>query len=325
MFGIKMKFSIQLLTFLLLVKYFFLASGDQIQNSSSSSSQVTLDQLRKEFETIRSTLAKIDSRVTGASSGPTVDVSEWFDTITSLTRQLPFLRTLLDRVTGQIQSIGSRLGISGREESVLKLREAIKSWSESLQRLNRSMERLSGTYGTYMSEIASYEVPSNEREISKQEDIQLPLLSVALSNFIEATSILRNRIGTVLSTMSRTSSNVRIPLFMSEGMRNESSTDSSTETGNIATSESNSVQGIDFTITLNEIRSQIAKATQLLSRTASNFILQVTRRRVSNRKKISKDQAKKVEDDRFKGLDASGFISREFNQIRDFASKLSQG
>lgn len=318
-----MKFPIQFLTFLLLVKYSFFASGNHVPESSSS--QVSLDQLRQEFETIRSTLAKIDSRVTGSDSGPTVDVSEWFDTITSLTRQLPFLRTLLERATNHVQTIGSRLGISGREESVVQLREAIKSWTESLQRLNATLERLSQTYGTYTSDIASS--TSVNDEISKQEDIQLPLLSIALSDFIEATTILRNRIGTVLNVMVRTTGNAMIPAVMSgevgiDATNNEIGKDG--EGGTIVPKPLNSSRGIDLTITVNEIRRQLAKVTELLAENTSNFILQVTRRRASNRNK-SRDQIRKEEADALKGLDAMSFISREFNEIREFASKLSQG
>lgn len=324
------KFSIQFLTPLLLVKYFILASGNEATSSFSPPSQVMLDQLLKEFETIRSTLARIDSRVTGTDSGPTVDVREWIETITSLTRQLPFLRTVLDRVTYPIQNIGSRRGISGREESVVQLRQAIKSWAESLQRLNETLERLRETYGAYASEIASSPSLLNEG-ISKQEDIQLPLLSIALSNFMESTSVLRNRIGTVLSGMVRTSSNVLIPVLMSEGTFKSEKGDVDVNGTKEKNDETVSIlplnpsRGIDLTITVNEIRSQLAKVAELMSRTTSNFILDVTRRRVSNRKKPSSQDQMERDEDSLKGLDPLGFVSREFNQIRDFASKLSQG
>lgn len=151
-----------------------------------------IESLRKEFESIRTTLGKMDSTnppsatsdlvIPGSvpnvlpNRGPVLDITEWLSTVTAIVRQLPFVQRVTDRLTSQINSVDQGLGLSATFSrstnaqgdikshavtlDVEQTRELVSDWLVTLQTMS---ERMGANTATWQGRVS--QLPRKARQV----------------------------------------------------------------------------------------------------------------------------------------------------------------
>lgn len=194
---------------------------------NASETARVLELLRQEFESIRVTITRIETRSDASreaelvaeaftqtpnhSRGPSTNIREWLSTVTSLARQLPFVQQLFERISTQVTTVNEELGlrrILGMGGDILSseledTRNLIANWL-------RSANSLVNTYEAFNGRIRRARLPRQfitdeeqpNPEISKQEDIDISTIGTLISRVMETTSALRKTVGNSLNRIA---------------------------------------------------------------------------------------------------------------------------
>lgn len=262
--------------------------GSRSEEVTQSSTSNTWPNNGEYFETFQIPLLVLLILILGPpNSGPSTDVGEWFETITSLARQLPFVEQIYARVAQQVRAFNRELGLSrilGGQgsrvaENLQRVRGNLRIWlnrarslvirgSEKLQH-HRIAKQLAGRQrydqnaDNYLCALHWSSIFSSE--ISKQEDIiidtELNTIGRLISAVVDATSTVRSSIGDALNEIAAATARI-VPEGIIDRRKRQTAP-----------------AGIFSVETLRTINDRIAVALDVATRFAANYLVSVTNQR----------------------------------------------
>jgi hypothetical protein len=265
------------------------------------------------------------------SRGPTVDISEWFETLVSLTRQLPFIRQILERIGIQIREFEARKSLaysSGGDVAGFRHAErALEDWLHEAKVIGHTFEEISNTWSKLVTHGSDLFYPQKPAPSSPEQNgnrINLPFTPINswVNNFVGVAKTFSNSVRTSIAKLATSGTSSR---GSGTGGRGPSIVRSKRFV------DQQAMKAVDHA--LRAAGNQLAGLTHTLSRIAAGATSGITRvvgGGGSEGAAIGTDatgsetgtQAETTTRNPYESLNPIGVISRELTQFRELASKL---
>ncbi|KAI1290724.1 hypothetical protein HDE_07850 [Halotydeus destructor] len=176
---------------LLLVCAILTVTSAAILNSDVSLQADEANRVMKHFQDIRSRMEQLGQ---APIRGPSTDIGEWLETVTSVARQLPVVQQTVDSIETQVRIFDQNLGLSRLLATTSQ--GGIVFTVTQLERLNEVLDGLIRVL-QQIGAIAHGRAHYQASDTSRQEDIlieQLNPIGRIISTVVEGATILRENI-----------------------------------------------------------------------------------------------------------------------------------